>query len=84
MAYVKLFRCLTTGCKRPSHTRGLCSCCYAAARKLVLDGTLTWEALEARNLSKPLGEDKWENLEFLSRGLFMRGVARSHNEKPLW
>ena len=41
-------KCLTPDCGRVAGTRGLCPACYAVARAMVKDGSVTWEALEAK------------------------------------
>ncbi len=45
--------CLTPGCGREAHIRGLCNRCATGARKAIKDGKTTWEQLEAMGLAKP-------------------------------
>jgi hypothetical protein len=46
-------KCLIEGCERKVRSRGLCSCCYTAAKNAVKVGKTTWEELERRGLSLP-------------------------------
>ena len=48
--------CLTPGCARPaaaSLKRGLCLLCYSRAKKLVEDGTTTWDEIVELGLALP-------------------------------
>lgn len=45
--------CRAPGCEEEAQSRGLCRCCYNAARNLILAGKATWEQLEKMRLSAP-------------------------------
>lgn len=45
-------RCITPGCDRQKHIRGLCASCYIAARRMIADRKTTWEELESLGLSR--------------------------------
>lgn len=46
-------RCVTSGCGNAAWTRGLCNTCYQLARKRVMDGEVTWEAIEKAGCAVP-------------------------------
>lgn len=45
-------KCLN--CRKKQFCRGLCQACYSCARRLVDDGRITWEILEAREKARPV------------------------------
>lgn len=45
-------KCLIKDCDRKSASRGLCSACHYAARKLVRDGGASWEELVQLGIAK--------------------------------
>lgn len=45
--------CITPGCDRPYHSRGLCDTCRTQARRAIKRGETTWEELEELGLALP-------------------------------
>ena len=44
-------QCITPGCSRRRHSRGLCNPCYGHANRAVAQGGTTWEELETNGLA---------------------------------
>lgn len=63
--------CLTPGCGRDTHSRGVCKRCYNMAWRLVQAKEFTWRELEARGVVQRVKP------EIENRSLFLQALEKA-------